>query len=291
VRSTFGGFAAAILLAALVLTTPASHSTAADRVTVALGTVAERDASAGDRAMESFERELALALCGRIEADCNLVVAGRDEAVEDLLAGKADAAFAALPNRPLRDAGLALGLPYAMPRHGFAIANGGGLAELPGTGTTPSFAVTPDLATTAVEELGQSLAGRSIGAMAGSADLDFLRRHFAAGTEVRAYPSTDAALAALIAGEIAAVMAPVTDLAASGERPGFQAARRSGPEFGEDELLGNGIAAAFRTSDTALRNRFDRAIDRMIADGSLRKLSMRWFALDVTPQRCGCKPF
>jgi octopine/nopaline transport system substrate-binding protein len=86
-------------------------------------------------------------------------------------------------------------------------------------------------------------------------------------------------------------MAPVTDLAASGQRPGFQKVRRSGPEFGEDELLGRGYAAAFRTSDTALRDRLNRALDRLIVDGSLRKLSLRWFALDVTPRRCGCKPF
>jgi octopine/nopaline transport system substrate-binding protein len=258
---------------------------------IAIGTVDGGERSAGDLALQGFERELAEALCARMQADCRFLEADRAHALDQLLAGKADAALAALPHRPELAARVALSLPYAIPRHGFAIASAGPLAELPGTGKAPSFAITPQIARAAVEALRLAFEGRSIGATAGSADFDFATRHFVGGTSIRPYPSTDAALAALLDGEIVAVMAPVTELAASHQRPGFQEIRRSGPEFGEDELLGRGIAAAFRKSDTALRDRVNRAIDRLIVDGSLRKLSLRWFALDVTPQRCGCKPF
>jgi hypothetical protein len=29
----------------------------------------------------------------------------------------------------------------------------------------------------------------------------------------------------------------------------------------------------------------------MIRDGSLKQLSLKWFAIDITPHRCACKPF
>jgi ABC-type amino acid transport substrate-binding protein len=35
----------------------------------------------------------------------------------------------------------------------------------------------------------------------------------------------------------------------------------------------------------------NRAIDDMIRDGSLEQLSRKWFAIDITPHRCFCKPF
>jgi hypothetical protein len=29
----------------------------------------------------------------------------------------------------------------------------------------------------------------------------------------------------------------------------------------------------------------------MIRDGSLMQLSLKWFAIDITPRLCACKPF
>jgi octopine/nopaline transport system substrate-binding protein len=282
----FRALAAAILGACLAVSVPGP--VAADDLAIAVGT---SDGSAVDAAVGGFERDLAQALCVKMQASCSIREVDREQALPALAAGEADIAFAALLHTPALEASAALSAPYAMPRHGFAVARAGGLSELPGTGKIASFTVTPKIAEAAVDELRAAFDGRSVGAKVGSADMAFLTEHFGDRASIRPYPTIDAALGALVAGEIVAVMAPVTDLAAAGQRPGFQAVRRSGPEFGEDELLGSGFAAAFRASDNALRNRFDRAIDRMIADGSLRKLSVRWFALDVTPQRCGCKPF
>lgn len=183
-----------------------------------------------------------------------------------------------------------LTLPYAMPRHGFAVASVGALPELPGTGRMPSFTVTPQMAEAAVADLRGAFQGRALGAAAGSADLEFLTRHFGESASIRPCPDADAAVAALLEGEVSAVMAPITDPAASGKRPGFQAVRRSGPEFGEDELLGRGYAGCIAAIRHGPPRPGDRALDRLITDGSLRKPSLRWFALDVTPQRCGCKP-
>jgi octopine/nopaline transport system substrate-binding protein len=46
-----------------------------------------------------------------------------------------------------------------------------------------------------------------------------------------------------------------------------------------------------RKSDPALRDLFDRAIAQAIGDGTLERLSLKWFKTDITPHRCACKPF
>jgi octopine/nopaline transport system substrate-binding protein len=65
----------------------------------------------------------------------------------------------------------------------------------------------------------------------------------------------------------------------------------SGPQFGEGEPFGFGIAVGLRKSDPALRDLFDRAIAQAIGDGTLERLSLKWFKTDITPHRCACKPF
>ena len=50
--------------------------------------------------------------------------------------------------------------------------------------------------------------------------------------------------------------------------------------------LGQGICAAvgLRKADTELKNMFDNAIAGAIADGTLKKLSEKWFKIDAVPQ-------
>ena len=49
-------------------------------------------------------------------------------------------------------------------------------------------------------------------------------------------------------------------------------------------MLGTGIGVGLRKSDAALKTRFDEAISSALADGTLKRLSEKWFKLDVTPR-------
>ena len=50
-----------------------------------------------------------------------------------------------------------------------------------------------------------------------------------------------------------------------------------GPVWGGGEGLG------FRQADTDLKTKFDTAIKAAIDDGTVKKLALKWFKLDVTP--------
>jgi octopine/nopaline transport system substrate-binding protein len=95
----------------------------------------------------------------------------------------------------------------------------------------------------------------------------------------------------LAAGRLDAVMGSAAWLQAMLALPGDKPLALSGPQFTEDERFGFGIAAGFRKSDPALRNQFDRAISNAIGDGTLERLSLKWFKTDLAPKRCFCKPF
>lgn len=45
------------------------------------------------------------------------------------------------------------------------------------------------------------------------------------------------------------------------------------------------VAVGFRKSDTALRDRFQRVFDEIIADGTAQKISLKWFNADLIKSR------
>ena len=49
-------------------------------------------------------------------------------------------------------------------------------------------------------------------------------------------------------------------------------------------VLGRGVAVAMRKDDADLKKSFDAAIEAAIKDGTVKKLSEKWFKIDATPQ-------
>ena len=86
-------------------------------------------------------------------------------------------------------------------------------------------------------------------------------------------------------------MAPVIDLQSLAARPAYRDLVPAGPRFYADGILGFELAVGVRKADRVPHDMVDRAIDDMIRDGSLEQLSRKWFAMDITPHRCACKPF
>ncbi len=56
----------------------------------------------------------------------------------------------------------------------------------------------------------------------------------------------------------------------------------AGPKIG-GPIWGPGEGLAFRKQDADLKAKFDTAISAALADGTVKKLSTKWFKTDVTP--------
>lgn len=57
----------------------------------------------------------------------------------------------------------------------------------------------------------------------------------------------------------------------------------TGPRF-QGGMLGAGSSVGLRKEDAALKARFDEAIHAAIDDGTIKRLSEKWFGFDLTPR-------
>jgi octopine/nopaline transport system substrate-binding protein len=77
-------------------------------------------------------------------------------------------------------------------------------------------------------------------------------------------------------------MTGITALTSTIEQPGYEALTLAGPRFTND-VFGEGTGVGLRKADPELKVMFDKAINSMIADGSLKALHMKWFKTDNSP--------
>jgi octopine/nopaline transport system substrate-binding protein len=269
-------------LAALVLTLAVLSPALAETPTLRIAAPAG-PAQSGNLA--GFEAELAAAICARVAARCEVVAADGGDALAPLLQSRADAVIAGLSIGPELQRKVDLSRTYASISHGFAIARPDRLPALPGAGETLSINLTPADGAAMIAALRTAFAGKTIAAAPGTPDRAFLAAHFGDVATVPDYATSAAFASDLAAGRIDAVMAPVIDL------PAYRGLTPAGPRFYADEILGFDLAVGVRKADRAPHALVDRAIDDMIRDGSLMQLSLKWFAIDITPRRCACKPF
>ena len=66
-------------------------------------------------------------------------------------------------------------------------------------------------------------------------------------------------------------------------KPEFKDYTIAGPNF-SGGVLGKGVGTGIRKEDKDLKALFDTAINAAIADGTIKRLSEKWFKVDVTPQ-------
>ncbi|QEX21391.1 nopaline-binding periplasmic protein [Hypericibacter adhaerens] len=279
---------AAMSLAALIAGAPASG---ADMAWKSLRIGMRGPDSPVSEATIGYEADLAQDLCRRMAVACTFDTGKGNDGVAALLARRVDALMSWLPVTASQRQTIDFSYAYALERHGLIVPDPGPLAGLPGTGKTLSLTVTPQDARDAIDALRGRLAGRTVGALAGSVDLAFLQGQIGGSATIRPYESMEPLLRDLAEGRLDAAMAEVTRLQAIVTLSGYRNLAISGPQFSDEELFGDGIAVGVRKPDRTLREMFDRAIADAIGDGTLERLSLKWFKADISPHRCNCKPF
>ena len=70
---------------------------------------------------------------------------------------------------------------------------------------------------------------------------------------------------------------------ASTEKPEFKDMMIAGGAV-DGDVLGRGVAVGLRKDDAELKGMFDKAIQAAIDDGTVKKLTEKWFKIDMAPQ-------
>jgi octopine/nopaline transport system substrate-binding protein len=233
--------------------------------------------------LEGFEIDLANDLCGRMKAKCEIVAQDWDGIIPALQAGKYDAIMAGMNITDKRLEVINFSQPYASTPHGWGVMKDSPLAQLPGTGQTVSLDKDPEAGKKAIEAWKPLLKGKTVGVQVSTVNSAFLEKYLKDTITIREYKTTEQHDLDLSAGRVDAIFAGHGALAATKEKPEFKDMVIAGTGVRGD-VLGRGVAVGMRKADGELKTMFDQAIAAAIADGTLEKLSQKWFKINAVPQ-------
>ena len=190
--------------------------------------------------VDGFEREVGDELCARAELTCEWVTNEWDSIIPNLVSGNYDVIIAGMSITEERDQVIDFTENYSQP--------------------DPSsfLAMSQDV----------DLAGGVIAAQSGTIQA----AHIAStGATLLEFATPEETVAAVKNGEADAVLADTSFL-----MPIADAEADLMIVEGADVMLGGGVAAGVRESDTELRDKLTAAIQSMKADGSLNELIVKW---------------
>ena len=235
-----------------------------------------------DGSVDGYEVDLAKDFCARAKLKCTVTAEGFDGLIPSLTGGKIDAIMAAMSMTPKRQEIIAFSRIYGVTEQGFATLKGSPLADIPDLGKVFSF--DKDEASTLAEiaKLAPVLKGKVIGVQGGAIADKFITKYFGDTVQLRQYKTTEQHDLDLMSGRIDAAFTSTVYLTTALKKPGNEEMMMVGPKF-RGGLLGAGVGVGLRKSDAALKTAFDEAVKSAQEDGTLTKLSMKWFGMDVSP--------
>jgi octopine/nopaline transport system substrate-binding protein len=233
--------------------------------------------------LEGFEIDLANDLCARMKVKCEIVAQDWDGIIPALNAKKYDAIMAGMSITDERKKVIDFAGPYANSPNGFLVAKNSPLAKMPGTGQAYNLGTQQAEAEKAIDALKPVLKGKTVGVQGSTIHSNFADKYLKGTAEVREYKSTEAHDLDLAAGRIDAVLADATAIIGTLEKPEFKDYVLVGPSI-TGGMLGAGVGVGLRKDDTELKKSFNDAIQAAIKDGTVQKLSMKWFKIDTTPK-------
>jgi len=235
-----------------------------------------------DGTLGGFEPELAADLCKRMNVECTLGAYDWDSLIPSLNSGKFDVIMDALSITPERKEAIDFSIPYAATPAAFAVVKGSPLENMDGTGTEITMGVDAAAEKPDVDKLKALFAGKSIGVQAATTFSTFAHANFT-DSDVRDYKTTAERDLDLVAGRIDVGFDDATSFQAAFATTGNEDLEFTGPEI-NGPVWGDGMALGIRKSDSDLTAKFNEAIAAALADGTVQKLSEKWFGLNIAPR-------
>ena len=233
--------------------------------------------------LDGYEVELANDLCGRMRVKCEIVAQDWDGIIPALNTGKYDAIMAGMNITDKRLEVLNFSRTYAAGPHGWGVLKDSPLVKLAGEGQRISLEKDADAARKVIEAWKPMLKGKTIGVQGSTTNAAFLEKYLKDTVTIREYKTTEQHDLDLAAGRLDGIFASHAALTATKEKPEFKDMAVAGAGLSGD-VLGRGVAVGLRKGDPELKRMFDDAIQAAIADGTIERLTKKWFKLDMTPQ-------
>ena len=271
----------ALTMSALTLSANAWAQEKPTAITIATeGAYAPWNFTGPDGKAAGFEVDLANDLCARMKVKCTIVIQDWDGLIPSLNVGKFDVIMASMFITDKRLEVINFSRPYAIDPSTFAVSKTSALAKSDLSG---KFNLNDEAASQSeIDKMKPLLKGTVVGVQAATTNQQFLKKYFDGVVDIREYKTTQEHDLDLAAGRVDALFAQSTALAATLAKPEYASYTLAGPEF-LGGVFGRGTGAGIRKTDTALLGMFNDAIGAAMADGTIKKLSLKWLKADVTP--------
>ena len=227
-----------------------------------------------------FEPDLVTDLCARMKVECKIIAQDWDGMIPGLNAGKFDVIMDGMSITDERKKSIDFSDPYAASPAAFAVAKSG--PKLPMDGKVVNLSGDKAAADATIKSLQDAFKGKTIGVQVSTTHANFAGETFKSVATVKEYKTTDDRDLDLKAGRIDASLDDQPALAGMLSKPDASDLAFSGPLL-KGGTFGVGSGMGLRKSDADLTAMFDKALKAAFADGSVQKLSMKWFKIDTTP--------
>jgi octopine/nopaline transport system substrate-binding protein len=236
-----------------------------------------------DGSLDGYEIELIKYFCAHMKVECTTVIQPFDGMIPALTAGKFDAIISGMSATAKREEVIAFSDSYGTTGQTFATLKSSPLADLPLKGEVFSLATNEAGAVEALKKIEPMLKGKTIGVQTASIAATFLDKYLKDVVDIREYKTTEQHDLDLKADRVDLIMASMAYLSTAAAKPGNEDMVVTGPRF-QGGLLGRGSSVGLRKEDTQLQAMFNDAIAAAKADGTITRLSEKWFGFDVTPK-------
>lgn len=233
-----------------------------------------------DGKLSGWDIEQAQELCSRAKVECEFVTGEWSSLIPSLNAGKFDLLLTLGFTEKRREA-VEFTLPYRSAVSTFILPKGGSIADLPITGERFSLN-DKEKADPVIEDIRQKLKGKVVGVVQSSSHEQVIKSYFGDDVTVRVYKTSQDRDLDIKAGRIDAGFDNSVYASLMLKKPGNEDMMISGP------LINGGILVSetgmgLRKNEPELKALFDKAIRSAVEDGTVRKLSLKYSGLDLTP--------
>jgi lysine-arginine-ornithine-binding protein len=211
--------------------------------------------------LQGFDIEIGKALCAEMKVECEFVAQDWDGIIPALLANKYDAIMASMSITEERKQQVAFSDKYYNIPAAFIAPKGSKI-----TATTP-----------------EALKGKTLGGQSSTTHATYLEDVYGkAGATIKLYATQDEANLDLSNGRIDATLAdkiPLLEWLQKSEEG--KCCTFVGEDINDAKYFGEGAGIAFRKSDTELRDKFNKAIAAIRANGTYKKLNDKFLPFSL----------